>query len=71
MTQSKRRNSDKETSRQNEGTVRKNDTPPRLRRRSTKVAKKEEIMGVLTDILRGEPVSYTHLDVYKRQIIIF
>ena len=68
MTQSNRRNIDGETSRQNEGMVRKNDTPPRLKRRSTKVAKKEEIMGVLTDILRGERQEYHVKAVHKKGV---
>ena len=31
----------------------------------------EEKAGVRLDAYCAEPVSYTHLDVYKRQIIIF
>ena len=68
MTQSNRKYIEKTVTRQNEGTVRKTDTPPRLKRRSTKVAKKEEIMGVLTDILRGERQEYHVKAVHKKGV---
>ena len=31
---------------------------------------KELLIDFLNDLLSGEPVSYTHLDVYKRQVLM-